>query len=69
MIKIIHENPEKVNTIVVFLHGFIGGEETWIKEDESKPLIDSIFKSGLEEKVDVGLFLYHTKLLEFFSKN
>lgn len=68
MIKIIHENPEKVNTIVVFIHGFIGGEETWIKDDESKPLIDSIFIEGLKEKVDVGLFLYHTKLLEFFPK-
>lgn len=68
MIKIIHENPEKVNTIVVFLHGFIGGEETWIKEDKNKSLIDSVFKTGLKEKVDVGLFLYHTKLLEFFPK-
>lgn len=68
MIKIIHENPEKVNIIVVFIHGFIGGEETWIKGDESKPLIDSVFIESLKEKVDIGLFLYHTKLLEFFPK-
>jgi len=68
MIKIIHENPEKVNTIALFIHGFIGGEGTWIKEDESKPLIDSVFTNGLKEKMDIALFLYHTKLLEFFPK-
>ncbi|WP_298516258.1 ABC-three component system protein [uncultured Kordia sp.] len=68
MIKIIHENPEKVNTIVIFIHGFIGGEETWVKENGSKPLIDYVFTDGLEKKVDIGLFLYHTKLLEFFPK-
>ncbi len=70
MIKIIHQNLEKVDTIVIFIHGFIGGEETWIKDNGSKPLINSVFRAdtSFKKKIDVGLFLYHTKLLEFFPK-
>ena len=70
MIKIIQENPEKVDTIAIFIHGFIGGEDTWIKANSSKPLINPVFKidTNFKNKIDVGLFLYHTKLLELFPK-
>ncbi|MCK8520071.1 GPI inositol-deacylase [Aquimarina sp. D1M17] len=69
MIKILHENSNKVNTIVVFIHGFIGSEETWIKNDKTKPLIDPILEEKLiYDNMDIGIFVYHTKLLELFPK-
>lgn len=69
MIKIIHENPEKVKSIIIFVHGFIGNEETWIKNDNTKPLIDPILAiEEINKNADIGIFLYHTKLLEFYPK-
>jgi len=69
MIKIINKNSNPVNTIIVFIHGFIGNEETWVKQDGSKALIESILESSeVKENFDFGLFLYQTKLLEFFPK-
>ncbi|SDS37481.1 PGAP1-like protein [Maribacter dokdonensis] len=69
MIKIINQNSNPVNTIAIFIHGFIGNEETWIKQDDSKALIKSLLESEeIKDNLDVGLFLYQTKLLEFFPK-
>tara|TARA_R110000764_G_scaffold1355_1_gene5354 strand:+ start:329 stop:6133 length:5805 start_codon:yes stop_codon:yes gene_type:complete len=69
MIKIINKNSNPVNTIIVFIHGFIGNEETWVKQDGSKALIKSLLESSeIKDNFDIGLFLYQTKLLEFFPK-
>lgn len=68
MIKLIHENKSSKN-LIVFIHGFIGGEQTWIREDDTRPFIDLILKDvEIEKNYDIGLFQYHTKLLSFFPK-
>lgn len=68
MIKLIHETQNAKN-LIIFIHGFIGGEKTWIKEDNSRPFIDLILKdSQIEKNYDIGLFEYHTELLSFFPK-
>lgn len=69
MIKIINRNSNPVKTIAIFIHGFIGSEETWIKQDDSDSLIKSLLADiQIKENFDIGLFLYQTKLLEFFPK-
>ncbi|WP_053971150.1 ABC-three component system protein [Mangrovimonas sp. ST2L15] len=68
MIKIVRKNTKEVDTIVIFIHGFIGGEGTWVSGDGTMPFIDSIFNDDLVNKVDIGLFLYHSKLMELFPK-
>ncbi|AUC23873.1 hypothetical protein BTO15_18010 [Polaribacter sejongensis] len=68
MIDLIHQNVE-ANNVIVFVHGFVGGKTTWINENGEKPLIDSLL---LEDEIytnfDIGVFTYHTQLLELFPK-
>src|SRR5690606_13002146 len=69
MIKIIHTHKKQVKNIIVFIHGFIGSEETWVKKDGKRPLIDFLLKnSQIKKDFDVALYEYHTKLLEYFPK-
>ena len=68
MIKLIHEINDKKN-LIVFIHGFIGGEETWIKENKTKPFIDLFLnENDVFDNFDIGIFHYHTELLSFFPK-
>lgn len=68
MIKFIHNTLGKKN-LIIFIHGFIGSEETWIKNDGSMPLIDFlIMDTEIHNNFNIALFEYHTKLLEIFSK-
>ena len=68
MIKIIHKNTNAKN-IIVFIHGFIGGEDTWVKKNGERPFIEPILEDNIISKnFDIGVFEYHTKLVEFFSK-
>ncbi|WP_338840570.1 ABC-three component system protein [Flavobacterium ginsenosidimutans] len=68
MINLIHKNKSSKN-LIVFIHGFIGGEQTWIREDKKRPFIDLILKDAeIKKNYDIGLFQYHTKLLSFFPK-
>ena len=68
MIKVINRNNPPVKTIAIFIHGFIGSEETWVNK-KNKTLVDSLIAdNSIKENFDLGLFLYQTKLLEFFPK-
>ncbi|MEC4049322.1 ABC-three component system protein [Flavobacterium sp. SUN046] len=68
MINIIHLVPNNKN-LIVFIHGFIGGEKTWIKDDETRPFIDLVLNDNkINDNFDIGIFQYHTELLNFFPK-
>ncbi len=68
MIKIINEK-EGCKNLIVFIHGFIGSIETWIKTDDSKPFIGPFFSDEqISANFDIGIFEYHTELLSFFPK-
>lgn len=68
MIELIHQNV-KANSVIVFVHGFVGGKTTWIKKNGDKPLIDLLLlEKEIYKNFDFGLFIYHTKLLEIFPK-
>lgn len=68
MINIVNKNPDCKN-IIVFIHGFIGSSDTWVKTDGAKPFIDLFLKDEkIKGNFDMGIFEYHTKLLSLFPK-
>lgn len=69
MINFVHNTLDKKN-LIIFIHGFIGSEETWIKKDGSRPLIDYIIKDEtIFNNFNIALFEYHTKLLDLFPQS
>lgn len=69
MIDFVHNTLDKKN-LIIFIHGFIGSEETWIKKDGSRPLIDYIIKDeAIFNNFNIALFEYHTKLLDLFPQS
>jgi len=68
MLEVIHRT-DKSKTIIVFIHGFTGGKETWINKDGRKPLIDKLLQEDIiSENYDIGIFEYYTKLLEILPR-
>ena len=68
MIDIINKK-KNINSIIIFIHGFKGGKSTWVKKDKKTPFIDKImYDDDIENNYDVGIFSYHTQLLNFFPK-
>lgn len=68
MINFIHNTLDKKN-LIIFIHGFTGSEETWVKKDYSKSLIDYLTEDKLIwSNFNIALFEYHTKLLDIFPK-
>lgn len=69
MINFIHDTLDKKN-LIIFIHGFIGGEETWVKKDESMTLIKYLTADKkICENFNMSLFEYHSTLLELFPKS
>ena len=66
MIEFISQNNKK--NLVLFVHGFCGGESTWRNGDENS--FPELFSDELEinENYDVAQFSYFTKLLNLFAK-
>ncbi|RXM50006.1 MULTISPECIES: ABC-three component system protein [unclassified Chryseobacterium] len=68
MIKFVHEIPEKKN-LIIFIHGFIGSEETWVKKDGKMPLISYLLDDlEIKNNFNIALFEYYTELTNFFPK-
>jgi hypothetical protein len=69
MINFIHNTLDKKN-LIIFIHGFIGSEETWKKNDGSMSLIDFLIKdTEIFNNFNIALFEYHTELLNVFPKS
>lgn len=70
MINIIHSASNKnEDNLIVFIHGFIGNQETWVKKDGSKPFIDLLLNdANVKDNFSIGIFEYHSKLLTLFPK-
>lgn len=68
MLEVIHSN-DKSKTIIIFIHGFIGGKDTWIDNAGRGPLIDKLLEEDIIRKnYDIGIFEYYTKLLEILPR-
>ena len=68
MIRFVHEISDKKN-LIIFIHGFIGSEETWIKKDNTMPLIDYLINDlEIKDNFNLALFEYHTELTNVFPK-
>lgn len=67
MINFIHNTLDKKN-LIIFIHGFLGSEKTW-KKDNSMPLIDYLIADKeIYNNFNIALFEYHTDLLSLFPK-
>lgn len=82
MIEVIHGGSQK--NLILFIHGFIGDEQTWIKKveyyeeiegkkvltvKEKKPFIDLFLQhKEIADNFDIGIFRYYTNLLTLFPK-
>lgn len=63
------KKSEGTKNLLIFIHGFIGGKSTWVKEEGEMPFIDLILKdNNINSDFNVALFIYDTKLTEFFPK-
>src|ERR1043165_6579503 len=53
----------KQPNLIIFLHGFMGGKETWVREDGKKSLLDYLNDQDLiKEQFDLAYFIYEAKL-------
>ena len=56
--------------LIVFIHGFMGSEDTWINKDGKKPLIDFLLQDEeIAANYNIGLFEYHSKLVDLIPKS
>jgi pimeloyl-ACP methyl ester carboxylesterase len=63
-IKYIHQNNNK--NVVVFVHGFTGGSDTWKSSSSSFPEM-LLADKAIQENYDLMYFNYHTKLVDFYA--
>jgi hypothetical protein len=61
-------NNNKSN-LIIFIHGFIGGKETWVRVDESKSILDYLKEDAkINELFDFAVFDYYTTLTDKIGK-
>jgi hypothetical protein len=62
MIDFIEQNNKP--NVILFVHGFIGGKETWVRDDDRpKDFIQQLLKnSKVSENYDIAIFNYFTEL-------
>lgn len=67
MIEFIKQDSK--SNIILFVHGFIGGRETWISEDKTLRLPDYLMSDEqISENYDFALFNYVSELTDKFEK-
>ena len=55
--------------LVVFIHGFIGGEETWVRKDSKTSIMEYLINDAeFLKSFDIAMFVYFSKVTDFFSK-
>ena len=61
-------NTEKQN-LIIFIHGFIGGKETWIREDGEKSILDYLKEDKTISSIyDFAVFDYYTEFTDKIDK-
>jgi hypothetical protein len=55
--------------LIIFIHGFIGGKETWVRVDESKSILDYLKEdTKINDLFDFAVFDYYTTLTDKIGK-
>jgi hypothetical protein len=61
-------NNSKPN-LIIFVHGFIGGKETWVRDDEAKSILDYLKEdTKINELFDFAVFDYYTTFTDKIGK-
>src|SRR5882672_5096235 len=51
--------------LLVFVHGFIGGEDTWIRKDGKKSILEYLADDAqIRESFDISMFKYTSTLFD-----
>lgn len=51
--------------LIIFIHGFIGGVETWIRNDNQKSILDHLKEeNSIVSEFDFAVFDYYTELVD-----
>ena len=55
--------------LIIFVHGFLGGEDTWVKIDGTKTILDYLEKDEeINKNFDTAVFKYYTQLSDIIQK-
>lgn len=66
MLEIIKNNSQQ--SIIVFIHGFIGGKDTWMDGNKPGNFIKSLCTfNKIEENFDLGVYTYFTKITDIIE--
>ncbi|WP_066441030.1 hypothetical protein [Chryseobacterium sp. CCH4-E10] len=67
MVEFISENNKK--NLILFVHGFTGGKETWLTNSEGKRIPDYLLEDKeIIENFDLAYFEYYTKFIDKIDK-
>jgi hypothetical protein len=56
-------------SLVIFVHGLVGGRHTWIRDDEQHSVLNYLHANpGLRQQNDFAVFSYYTKFSDLLSK-
>lgn len=57
------------SNLIIFIHGFIGGKETWIREDGKKSILDYLKEdTNINSEYDFAVFEYYTEFIDKIDK-
>lgn len=60
---------ENKKDIIVFVHGFIGGRETWMNGDKPRPFMQALLnEKKISDDYDFAIFNYFTKITDVFDR-
>ncbi|MBL0881940.1 MAG: hypothetical protein IBJ16_01100 [Chitinophagaceae bacterium] len=57
------------SNLIIFIHGFIGGRETWIRQDGRKSILDYLKEDiRINSEYDFAVFEYYTEFIDKIDK-
>lgn len=63
------EEKNNRKNLIVFIHGLIGGRDTWVRQDGKKSILTYLKEDKeITDQFDLAVFDYFTKLTDLFQK-
>lgn len=60
---------ENKSNLIIFIHGFRGGKDTWIREDGTQSILDYLKNdTAITGQFDFAIFDYYSKVTDVFTK-
>ncbi|MES2429388.1 MAG: alpha/beta hydrolase [Bacteroidota bacterium] len=60
--------PSGKKNLIIFIHGLVGGKETWLRTDKRRSVLDYLYSnSTIREHYDFAVYSYYTKASDLLS--